>query len=169
MLGAAVARAKVGCFSMDQGTLFNMLVKIEQQSVAGSFVLCAPKTENMGISWIYLLIASLSESVWLYAVKAMDVKAVKEMGWSGLFSDPLHAKSLLPFLGYVVFGAGNVIFLSMSMRTIPASTAFAVWMAVALISSKLIDTLWFKQPANGMQLLWFAIIIIGVIGLKRGS
>ena len=82
---------------------------------------------------------------------------------------PLHAKSLLPFLGYAVFGAGNVIFLSMSMRTIPTSAAFAVWMAVALVASKLIDTFWFKQPANGMQLLWFAFIVVGVIGLKRGG
>ena len=141
--------------------------EIELSMVDTMTVLCAPKSNRMGISWIYLLIASLSEAIWLYAVKAMDVKAVKAMGWHGLFSDPLHAKSLLPFLGYAIFGAGNVIFLSMSMRTIPASTAFAVWMAVALISSKMIDTLWFKQPANGMQLLWFALIIIGVIGLKR--
>lgn len=79
----------------------------------------------------------------------------------------LPAKSLLPFPGYAVFGPGNVILLSMSMRTIPASTAFAVWMAVALISTKMIDTFWFRQPASGMQLLWFACIIIGVIGLKR--
>lgn len=132
-------------------------------------VLCAPKSKRMAISWIYLLIASLSEAVWLYAVKAMDVKAVKAMGWHGLFSDPLHAKSLLPFVGYAIFGAGNVIFLSMSMRTIPASTAYAVWMAVALVTSKLIDAFWFKQPGSSMQLLWFAFIIIGVIGLKRGG
>lgn len=123
----------------------------------------------MAISWIYLLIASLSEAIWLYAVKAMDVKAVKAMGWAGLIEDPLHAKALLPFVGYAVFGAGNVIFLSMSMRTIPAGTAFAVWMAVALITSKLIDAFWFRQPANGMQLLWFALIIVGVIGLKRAG
>jgi quaternary ammonium compound-resistance protein SugE len=123
----------------------------------------------MNISWTYLLIASLSEALWLYAVKAMNVQAVKAMGWHGLFADPLHASALLPFVGYAVFGAGNVIFLSMSMRTIPASTAYAVWMAVALVASKLIDALWFKQPANGMQLLWFAFIIIGVVGLKRGA
>lgn len=102
----------------------------------------------MAIGWIYLLIASLSESIWIYAVKGMDVQAVKDMGWSGLLNDPLHAKSLLPFLGYAVFGAGNVIFLSMSMRTIPASTAFAAWMAVALVSTKLIDTFWFKEPGQ---------------------
>ncbi|MBS1569745.1 MAG: hypothetical protein JST45_09915 [Bacteroidetes bacterium] len=123
----------------------------------------------MNISWTYLLIASLSEALWLYAVKAMNVQALKEMGWQGLFSDPLHATALLPFIGYAVFGAGNVIFLSMSMRTIPASTAYAVWMAVALVASKLIDTFWFRQPANGIQLLWFAFIIIGVVGLKRAS
>ena len=120
----------------------------------------------MNISWIYLLIASLSEALWLFAVKFMDVKAVKAMGWSGFFHDPLHAKPLLPFLGYAVFGAGNVIFLSMSMRTIPASTAAAVWMAVALVSAKLIDTFWFKEPLSGVQVLWFAFIIVGVVGLN---
>ncbi len=134
---------------------------------AGCAFLCALKSRTHGHQ---LDLSSYCIAQWIrlvYAVKAMDVKAVKGMGWHGLFSDPLHAKPLLPFLGYAVFGAGNVIFLSMSMRTIPASTAFAVWMAVALISSKLIDTLWFKQPSKGMQLLWFAFIIIGVIGLKR--
>jgi quaternary ammonium compound-resistance protein SugE len=121
----------------------------------------------MTTGWLYLLIASLSEAVWLYAVKFMDVKALRAMGWSGLFSDPLHAKPVLPFLGYAVFGAGNVIFLSMSMRTIPASTAYAVWMAVALLTSKLIDVFYFKESYNGMQVVWFACILIGVIGLKQ--
>ncbi len=124
---------------------------------------------RMNISWIYLLIASLSEALWLFAVKFMDVKALKAMGWDGFFRDPLHAKVLLPFLGYAVFGAGNVIFLSMSMRTIPASTAAAVWMAVALVSARLIDTFWYKQPLSGMQVLWFAFIIIGVVGLNLTS
>lgn len=68
---------------MDRRTLLDQANENWPRTIAGSFVLCAPKTENMAISWIYLLIASLSESVWLYAVKAMDVKAVKEMGWPG--------------------------------------------------------------------------------------
>lgn len=123
----------------------------------------------MTIGWLYLLIASLSEAVWLYAVKFMDVKALRAMGWGGLFRDPLHAKAVLPFLGYAVFGAGNVIFLSMSMRTIPASTAYAVWMAVALMSSKLIDVLYFKEPYDSTQALWFACILIGVMGLRRSG
>ncbi|MFT3886209.1 MAG: SMR family transporter [Flavobacteriales bacterium] len=121
----------------------------------------------MTIGWIYLLIASLSEAVWLYAVKFMDVKALRAMGWHGFFSDPLHARPVLPFLGYAVFGAGNVIFLSMSMRSIPASTAYAAWMAVALLTSKLIDVLYFKEGFSGMQVVWFACILIGVIGLKQ--
>lgn len=121
----------------------------------------------MNIGWIYLLTASLSESVWLYAVKFMSVKALKEVHWGTLFSEPGQVRAVLPFLGYAVFGAGNVIFLSLSMRSIPASTAYAVWMAVALLFSKLIDLFWFKETFNPMQLLWFACILVGVIGLKK--
>lgn len=120
----------------------------------------------MNISWIYLLCASLSSALWLYSVKFMDLAALKAIDWGSLFSDPLQAKALLPFLGYAVFGAGNVIFLSMSMRTIPASTAYAVWTAVALVIAKLIDTFWFKQALSGVQILWFAFIIVGVVGLN---
>src|SRR6185436_10421423 len=121
----------------------------------------------MNTGWIYLLIASLSESIWLYAVKFMSVQALRDMGWGGLFRDPLHARPLVPFLGYAVFGAGNVIFLSMAMRTIPASTAYAVWMAVALACSKLIDVLFFGRSVNTMQVVWLACLLVGVIGLRK--
>lgn len=134
--------------------------------IARATFLCADPT-RMNTGWLYLIIGSFSQACWVYAVKFMDLKKLRGESWSGIFHDPVQARALLPFVGYAVFGAGNVIFLSMSMRYIPASTAYAVFVALALLASKLIDVFYFHQAYSGMQILWFACIVVGVIGLKR--
>jgi quaternary ammonium compound-resistance protein SugE len=55
----------------------------------------------------------------------------------------------------------------MAMKTIPVSTAMAIWFGVALIGVKIVDTYYFKVPFAYSQLFFMLLIIIGVIGLKR--
>jgi quaternary ammonium compound-resistance protein SugE len=57
----------------------------------------------------------------------------------------------------------------MAMKQIPASTALAVWMGVALIGVKLVDISVFKEPYDLYQFFYMALIIIGIVGLKRGT
>jgi len=82
----------------------------------------------------------------------------------------LHDKepwlALLPLLGYIVFGLCNVLAITKAMKTIPAGTAFAVWMGLALVATKIIDILYFKQPFNVQQLIFTAFVLVGIIGLK---
>jgi quaternary ammonium compound-resistance protein SugE len=52
------------------------------------------------------------------------------------------------------------------MKTIPAGTAFAVWMGLALVATKFIDILYFKQPYNAQQLIFTVFVLVGIIGLK---
>jgi len=55
----------------------------------------------------------------------------------------------------------------MAMKEIPASTALAVWMGTALIGVKLVELFFFKGDFNPMQFLFMALILIGIVGLKR--
>jgi quaternary ammonium compound-resistance protein SugE len=55
------------------------------------------------------------------------------------------------------------------MKGIPASTAFAVWMALALIFSKLMDVLVFNETYNQQQILFTGVLLVGIIGLKYYS
>jgi len=80
--------------------------------------------------------------------------------------DPAHIIKVLPVLGYAVFGILNIIFFSLALRKIPASTAFAVWLGIAMVAVKLIDIAIFKEHHSGMQVLFILLILIGVIGLK---
>jgi len=73
----------------------------------------------------------------------------------------------MPFAGYIVFGIGNIIFFSMSMKQIPATTALAAWMGLTLIGTRLAEVWFFRQPANLYQFLYMTLIIIGIVGLKQ--
>jgi quaternary ammonium compound-resistance protein SugE len=75
-------------------------------------------------------------------------------------------RDLLPLLGYIVFGIANIVFFSMAIKDIPMSTAVAVWMGTALVGLKLIDVFIFKQGYSFYEVLFCALILVGVIGLK---
>lgn len=117
--------------------------------------------------WLSLFTASLFEVAWTFSLKYLDLKKITSLRWLNLFSDKQSFFIIAPLLGYIVFGIGNIIFFSMALKQIPASTAFAVWMAVALAGIKIVDISVLKQPVDAFQLFYFVLIIIGVIGLKR--
>jgi len=122
------------------------------------------------MAWIYLFIASLCEIVWTFCIKFLSFKEIGTIKWLRFFEEP--AKNLLilaPLGGYLAFGGANIVFFSMAIKQIPASTAMAVWLGVALIGVKLVDIFVFKQPYNIQQFVFFGLILIGVIGLKRDS
>src|ERR1700742_4325285 len=97
------------------------------------------------MAWLYLFIASLFEICWTICVKLLSVKKVLAIQWLHFFYDSQYIRDLLPLLGYIVFGISNIIFFSMAIKTIPMSTAVAVWMGTALVGLKLIDALVFKH------------------------
>ncbi|HXC04140.1 MAG TPA: SMR family transporter [Bacteroidia bacterium] len=118
------------------------------------------------MAWIFLLIASVCEICWIYCLKYFKLKALLSFKFSLFFSSVDNLKLLIPGLGYVLFGVGNILFFSKAMKQIPASVAFASWMAVALVGVKLVDTFLLKESVSGISLLFIALILVGIIGLK---
>ena len=119
------------------------------------------------IHWFYLFCASCLEVCWIYSLKYMNVKKIRQIEWSELFTDVNQFYTLFPLIGYIVFGVSNIILFSMSMKYIPASTAFTTWMALTLIWVKIVDTLYFQEPFTYKHLIYMAFILIGIIGLKK--
>jgi len=121
------------------------------------------------MAWIYLFLASLLEIAWTFSLQFMDVKKLKAIQWREFFSLGSHWAILAPFAGYIIFGVGNVLFFSMAMKEIPASTALAVWMGATLIGVKIIEISYFRQSYDLSQFFYMALILIGIVGLKRGA
>jgi len=120
------------------------------------------------IYWIYLFIASLFEIGWMISLRAIKFSSLKNISvLSGMWRDNL--KILLPFVGYVFFGLGNIYFFSIASKQIPPSVAFAVWMGVALCGLKLVEISFYKQSSSVMDYVFMAMILISIIGLKTGK
>ncbi len=118
-------------------------------------------------AWFFLFLASALEVCWTYCVKFVSIAKLKGIDWSQFFSSPAGFHTLIPAIGYVVFGVGNIFFFSRAMNTIPAATAFAVWTGTALVGVKLVDTLVLKEPFSPWHVLFIGLILVGIAGLKR--
>jgi quaternary ammonium compound-resistance protein SugE len=120
----------------------------------------------MTSAWLYLFLASCLEVCWIYTLKVLDMKKILQIKPVTLFSDMDTWIAILPLLGYIIFGLSNVMAITKAMKYIPASTAFAVWMGLAMVATKFIDIVVFKQPYNFQQILFTGLVLAGIIGLK---
>jgi len=119
------------------------------------------------MAWVYLFIASLFEIAWTFCVKFLDFKKIASIKWSQFFTDKVSIWILMPLLGYIVFGLSNVFCFSLALKQIPASIALAVWMGITLAGVKLAEIYIFKEQYSWAQVFYMALILIGIIGLKR--
>jgi quaternary ammonium compound-resistance protein SugE len=120
-------------------------------------------------AWLYLLLASVMEVCWNYSLKYTKIADIKAIDWSQFFTSTAGIMALIPAICYVAFGVGNVIFFSKALNVIPASTAFAIWMGLALVGIKIVDTLVLKEAFRWVHVVYIGFILVGIIGLKLSA
>ncbi len=98
--------------------------------------------------WFYLLAAILFEVAGTTAMKLSDG-----------FSKPLP--SILLFVFYLISFAA----LTLALRRIDLSIAYAVWAGIGTAVVALIGILYFREPVTLLKLASIGLIILGVIGL----
>lgn len=104
------------------------------------------------MNWIILLVAGLFEVVWAIGLKYSD-------GFSRLW----------PSVFTVVAMAISFGLLSIAMKTLPAGTAYAVWVVIGLIGTAIFGIILFDEPLNLWRVISLLTITLGVIGLKLSS
>lgn len=116
--------------------------------------------------WIYLVCASVLEVIWAVCVKYTNFSSIGRMVRTWDFNEPDATRSLIAFLGYIVFGVANIACFSKAMEGLGLSLAFACWTGLALIGTKAVDTFIFNEPWSHKQLVFIAMIAVGIVGLK---
>lgn len=106
--------------------------------------------ENMKLAWIYLIIAGIFEIGW-----PLGFKLSQTTRFQFLFIAAAVASMAL-----------SGLFLWMAQREISMGTAYAVWTGIGAAGTFLIGVVYFGDSSGMMRLLSFALIVIGVIGLK---
>jgi quaternary ammonium compound-resistance protein SugE len=104
------------------------------------------------MNWIILVIAGLFEVVWAIGLKYSD-------GFSKLWPSVLT----LAAMG-ISFGL-----LSIAMKSLPAGTAYAVWVVIGLLGTAIVGIVMLNEPLNLWRVLSLLTITAGVIGLKLSS
>lgn len=101
------------------------------------------------MAWIYLLLAILFE-----------VSGTTSMKLSEGF------KYLGPSIAIFICYGASIGFLTLAIREIDISIAYAVWCAVGIGLIAIIGITWFHESANPWKLISLGIIVAGVIGLQ---
>ncbi len=104
------------------------------------------------MGWVYLMLAIVTEVAGTTSMKVSE-------GFTKF------APSILIF----VFYGFSLVLLTLSLKRLDVSLAYAVWsgMGTALIAT--IGILWFREPMTAVKLVSLALIIVGVLGLNLGG
>src|SRR4051794_29604343 len=76
---------------------------------------------------------------------------------------------LIPSLFTVATGLSSVVLLSVSLRTLPVGTAYAVWTGIGAAGTAILGIVVLGDSAAPLRLLCIMLVLVGVIGLKLVS
>ena len=101
------------------------------------------------MTWLYLALAIL-----------LEVSGTTCMKLSQGFT------KLVPSILIFVFYTLSMGMLTLALKGIDVSVAYAVWSGVGTALIATIGVLWFKEPVTALKLISVGLIIIGVVGLN---
>ena len=101
------------------------------------------------MSWVYLFLAIISE-----------VTGTTCMKLSGGFT------KIWPSIAIFIFYGISLTSLTIAIKKIDISVAYAIWCGLGISLISTIGILWFEEPVNILKIASIGIIIIGVIGLN---
>jgi quaternary ammonium compound-resistance protein SugE len=104
------------------------------------------------MAWLYLFIAGLFEIGWAIGMKLSDG-----------FRKP--AVAVPTVLGMIL----SFYFLSLALRTLPLGTAYAIWTGIGAVGTIAAGMIWFDEPFGWPRVLFAAMAIGGLAGLKATS
>lgn len=101
------------------------------------------------MAWVMLTAAGLLEIGWAVGLKYTDG-----------FTRPG------PTVATVAAMVASMALLGLAIRTLPVGTAYAVWTGIGTVGTVLLGMFLLGESAHPIRLLFIAMIVAGIIGLK---
>lgn len=101
------------------------------------------------MAWTYLVIAGLFECAWAIGLKYTE-------GFTRFLPSLWTALAMIVSLGL----------LSISMKSIPVGTAYAVWTGIGAVGVAIAGMMLFGEPRDIARILCLLLIVCGIVGLK---
>ncbi|QVL34900.1 multidrug efflux SMR transporter [Telmatocola sphagniphila] len=89
-----------------------------------------------------------------------------EVGWavSMMYTDSF--RKLWPTLITLITMFASVYCLTLALRSIPLGTGYTVWTGIGAVGTVLLGIVLFNESANLLRIIFVAIILLGIVGLK---
>jgi quaternary ammonium compound-resistance protein SugE len=104
------------------------------------------------MAWVILFVAGLFEVAWAVGLKYTE-------GFSRFW----------PSVGTVAAMVASVALLGIAVKTLPLSTAYAVWTGIGAVGAVILGIVLFQESASAPRLLCVGLILVGIVGLKLVS
>jgi small multidrug resistance pump len=101
------------------------------------------------MNWLFLVLAIVAEVVGTTCMKLSS-------GFT----------QLLPSVAMVIFYGISLSALTMALKKIEVSVAYAIWSGLGTALIAIIGIFGFKEPATALKIMSILLIIIGVVGLN---
>lgn len=104
------------------------------------------------MAWVWLILAGICEMTGVVMINR------------------LHKKK--GFLSYAGLAAGfglSFLFLALAMESLPMGVTYSVWTGIGASGGAILGIVLYKEPADPRRLVFIAIILLSVIGLKLVS
>jgi quaternary ammonium compound-resistance protein SugE len=101
------------------------------------------------MAWILLIIAGLFETVWVVSLKYSE-------GFTKLW----------PSVITIVTMAISIYLLAIAMKSLPLGTSYAVWTSIGAIGAVIFGVVFFGESKDLLKIVFVAMIIGGIVGLK---
>ncbi|MEF2279368.1 quaternary ammonium compound efflux SMR transporter SugE [Deinococcus sp. YIM 134068] len=104
------------------------------------------------MAWILLVVAGLLEVGWAIGLKYTEG-----------FTRPL------PTVLTVISMVASIGLLGLATKTLPIGTAYGVWVGIGAVGAAILGIVLFREPATLSRLVFVAMMIVAIIGLKATS
>jgi quaternary ammonium compound-resistance protein SugE len=101
------------------------------------------------MAWVYLFVAGLLEVGWAIGMKYSD-------GFTRLWPSALTIVSIVV----------SLFLLSLSLKSIPIGTAYAVWAGIGTVGTAIVGIAVFSESTDLLRLASIGLIAVGLVGLK---
>ena len=106
----------------------------------------------MFFAWVSLFFAGLLEICWAIGLKYTNGFSI-----------------LLPSLFTIITLAGSMFLLAKAAQTLPIGTAYAVWVGIGALGTAMMGIVLFHEPVTILRVLFLALLLVSIIGLKYTS
>ena len=104
------------------------------------------------MEWIFLFFAGLLEVFWSTCLKLSEGFSVLKF-------------SVLTVGGMIL----SFLFLAQATKQLPLGTSYAVWTGIGAMGAVIVGIVLFKESLSPARLIFVALLLIGIIGLKATS